>query len=189
MIPLTILTIDDDDDRAFMTRLYMKYSGLMYSVAYFYLENHHDAQDVVNDVVVRLIDKIPLLREKNSCVLRSYIVSAIRRTSINALRRRNRKLIMTRFFDDEAMEDIPDEHIAVEADAIAHATHDEIAAVLDKLPKKESNLLRWKYFEEYSDKEIAELIGISKDSVRAYLTKARRHMYALLERQGFHHEE
>ena len=188
MIPLAILMIEDDDDQVFMTKLYMTYSGLMYSVAYFYLENHHDAQDVVNDVVVRLIDKIPVLREKNSCVLRSYIVSAIRRTSINALRRRSRKLIMTRFFDDETMEDIPDEHTAVEADAIAHVTHAEIAAVLDKLPNKESNLLRWKYFEEYSDKEIAEFLGISKDSVRAYLTKARRHMYALLERQGFEHE-
>ena len=182
MIPLAILTIEDDDDRAFMAQLYHRHSGLMYSVAYDYLKDHGDAQDVVNDVIVKLIDKIPLLREKESCVLRSYIVSAVKRTSINVLRKRSRKGL----FDDDALEVLPDERAAVEADAIARASQAEIASVLARLPERERDLLRWKYFEDYPDEDIAKLLGVSKNSVRAYLTKARRHMRALLERQGIH---
>ena len=187
MIPFVILAIEDSDDRIFMTQLYKRYSGLMYSVAYSYMSDHQDAEDVVNDAVVRLIDKIPMLRKKDSCIIRSYVVSTMRRTSLNALKRRNRKLIVMKFFDDEAMENIPDEHSTVEADVITKVTHAEIVAILDKLPEREKNLLKWKYFDEYSDEEIAELLGINKDSVRAYLTKARRHMHALLERQGINY--
>ena len=182
MMPLALLTIEDDDDRAFMTQLYEKYSGLMYRVAYDCVRDYSDAQDIVNDVVVKLIDKIPLLREKESCVLRSYVVSAIRRTSLNALKKRGRKALL----DDDALADMPDDRATVEADAIARASQADIAAALDKLPERERHLLRWKYFEEYTDEEIAALLGIGKDSVRAYLTKARRHMRALLERQGIH---
>ena len=182
MMPLALLTIEDDDDRAFMTQLYQKYSGLMYRVAYDLVQDHNDAQDIVNDVIVRLIDKIPLLREKESCVLRSYVVSAIRRTSLNVLKKRGRKALL----DDEVLADVPDDHATVEADAIALASQAEIAAALGRLPERERNLLRWKYFEEYTDEEIGALLGIGKDSVRAYLTKARRHMRALLERQGIH---
>ena len=182
MMPLALMTIEDNDDRAFLTQLYQQYGGLMYRVAYDCLRDHHDAQDVVNDVIVKLIDKIPLLRGRERCVVRSYVVSAIRRTSLNALKKRGRKVLL----DEEALADMPDDHATVEADAIARASQADIAAALGRLPERERQLLRWKYFEEYADEEIAALLGIGKDSVRAYLTKARRHMRALLERQEIH---
>lgn len=183
MIPLVVLAIEDEEDRAFMTQLYLEYSGIMYRVAYSYVQDHHDAQDIVNDAIVRLIAKIPILREKDSCIIRSYVVSTVKRTSINALRKRNRKMIKTDFLDNEALENIPDDSVEVEAKVIANVTHSEIVAVLGQLPDKEKNLLRWKYFDGYSDEEIADILGIGKASVRAYLTKARRHMHELLERQ------
>ena len=53
-----------------------------------------------------------------------------------------------------------------------------------QLPDKYRDLLNYKYLLELTDAEIAELIGIKKDSVRQYLTRARRAVYALYQEDG-----
>ena len=57
-IPITILLIEDDSDRAFMEQLYLDYSKLMYAVAMSRLGNPLDAEDAVHEAILRLIDKI-----------------------------------------------------------------------------------------------------------------------------------
>ena len=170
-----------------MMNLYVEHSGLMYSIALSYLRDHYDAQDAVNDAVIRLIDKIPELREKNCFVLRSYIVSTITRTSLNAYKKRSRRQESTFFAEPEVFENVSDEAETVDAKVIENATHDEMMQVLAELPQRERDLLCLKYYEEWADDEIADVLGIGKDSVRTYMTRARRHMHALLERRGVHH--
>ena len=42
-------------------------------------------------------------------------------------------------------------------------------------------LLRMKYFDEMSDAEIAQLLGVSRDSLRSRVNRARRKLGALLQ--------
>lgn len=189
LIPYIVLALDDNTDREFMVQIYEEYSYLMYSIAISVLKDHQDAQDAVNDTIVQLIGKIPLLRHKNSYVLRSYIISTVRRTSINALVKRNKRIALTPTVDAERLEGIPDKDIAVDSEAIANATQGELMAALAALPESERDLLRWKYFEELTDDEISKIMGIRKNSVRTYLTRARRHMRRLLERQDMENAE
>jgi RNA polymerase sigma-70 factor (ECF subfamily) len=59
--PNAILLIQDDSDRAFMERLYLNYSKLMYAVAMKRLSNPQDAEDAVHEAILRLMKKISLL--------------------------------------------------------------------------------------------------------------------------------
>ena len=61
MIPYCILVIEDDDDRAFMERLYNNYHRLMYSKIIEILKDEWDTEDVMQSVLEKLIDKIPEL--------------------------------------------------------------------------------------------------------------------------------
>lgn len=181
LLPVSILIIEDEGDRAFIARLYIQHSDLMFGIALSYLRDYHDAQDAVNDAVVRLIDKIPELKEKNGCILRSYVVTTIVRTSLNALRKRSRQNQATSTLDQSITDTVADDGPPVDSLVISRITNEELLTALEKLPERERNLLRWKYFDEYQDEEIAAFLNIGKNSVRAYLTNARRQLYSLLE--------
>ena len=51
---------------------------------------------------------------------------------------------------------------------------------LDRLPPKERSAILLFYFENYSAKEIAEIVGASPDAVRQYLTRGRNHLRKML---------
>ena len=62
MIPYCILVIEDDDDREFMTLLYIRYQRLLYKEIYEILKNSWNTEDILQATLVKLIDKIPELR-------------------------------------------------------------------------------------------------------------------------------
>ncbi|MPN57023.1 hypothetical protein SDC9_204717 [bioreactor metagenome] len=51
-----------------------------------------------------------------------------------------------------------------------------------KLPQNQKDLLYFKYILEMSDDEIANVLGIAPNSIRQYLTRARRNAKAFIDR-------
>lgn len=62
MLPICILAIRDDDDRAYMTRLFVKYQRLMYRTIYDILGDKWTTEDVLQTTLLRLIDHLDTLR-------------------------------------------------------------------------------------------------------------------------------
>ena len=58
MLPICILAIRDDDDRAYMTRLFVKYQRLMYRTIYDILGDKWATEDVLQTTLLRLIDHL-----------------------------------------------------------------------------------------------------------------------------------
>jgi RNA polymerase sigma-70 factor (ECF subfamily) len=52
--------------------------------------------------------------------------------------------------------------------------YESLGRALKRLPERERTLLHLKYDMEYDDEAIGQIMGIKKDSVRQYLTRARR---------------
>lgn len=186
MIALSMIqTIADETDRAFMERLYSAYRAPMYRKALSIVRNHHDAEDAVEAAVLRLIDKIELLRGCGRVSLRSYVLSAAKNAAIDLLRRSNRAPMYT-FDDAEArMNAIPD-RIEADDELLRAADVAAMADALSRLPDRERELLRMKYYEELDDAEIGRILGLGRDSVRPCLTRARRRLRAVLKEVDSH---
>lgn len=56
-----------------------------------------------------------------------------------------------------------------------------LAHVISKLPERDKALLESKYILQLSDKEIAKELDLAPQSVRSFLTRARRKAYAILK--------
>ncbi|MGI6215831.1 MAG: RNA polymerase sigma factor [Christensenellales bacterium] len=177
--PNAILLIEDDSDRAFMERLYLNYSKLMYAVAMKRLSNPQDAEDAVHEAILRLMKKISLLKQKNSYVLRRYIVVTIDRVSIDLAIKKGRHPFTA--IEEDFIESIEDTNASVEDLVMIDIEHEELIKALRQLPQREQNILRWKYYELWPNEEIAQALGIKKNSVRKYLMNARRLLKAILE--------
>lgn len=160
MLPICILAIRDDDDRAYMTRLFVKYQRLMYRTIYDILGDKWATEDVLQTTLLRLIDHLDTLRRLEPEGLAGYIAAACRHTAYNAVRDSSR-------------------HPWLPLDALAQ--------VWPRLDENTRWLLEARYILDYSDGELARELGVKPDSVRMALTRARRKARRLMESQ--HNEQ
>ena len=69
----------------------------------------------------------------------------------------------------------------VDASLIRAATISELTESISRLNQGDQDVLTMKYFMEMSDKEIAAHLGLTVDSVRPKLARAKKRLYAILK--------
>lgn len=173
IIPVAILSIGNEDDRAFMVRLYVDYRWLMYKVALSVVREPQLAEDMVSQTLCEMIDNLEKIRAVDCCKLRGYIVSFVRNVSVDFVRKRDRQgkyFFLTGEEAEVAAEDSVDENL------IRTAEIDALKRGLARLSENDRLLLTMKYFDGLSDEEIAARLGVAKASVRTYLMRARNRL-------------
>lgn len=183
-LPVAIMMMEDGDDRSFMEKLYVQHRYLLFRTAYNVVRNPQTAEDMVSEACVSLIENIDTLRKLNICKLRAYIVTTVRNVSLDYVRKRDRQSEKYFFTSDEKSFDLP-EQAQVDDDLIRKAEVDILRKALHKIHKTERELLQMKYFDMATDVQIAEKFHIGTNSVRYYLTKARRSLRRILEEGEF----
>lgn len=177
MIAFICSTIESPDDRAFMTALYQDYERLMFSTARAYTSHLSDQQDIVQDALEKLIKKISDIRAFPRCILASYIVSTIRNTAINHLKRQSRihgkvcSLEEDAYFELEAPAPPPDDLLTLA---------ESLAELWSGLSDEDRILLEGKYILDATDEELASQLTCKVSSIRMKLTRARRRAFVRL---------
>ncbi len=179
-IPIAILSIGKEDDRAFMVRLYLDYRWLMYKVAKRVVRDPQLAEDMVSQTVCEMIDNLEKIRAVDCCKRRAYIVSFTENVSIDFVRKKIRREKYD-FLTDEDPEDASE--TPVDENLIRTAEIDALKKGLAHLSENDRRLLTMKYLDGLTDAEIAARFGIAKASVRTYLTRARRHLCQWLKEE------
>ena len=75
MLPICILTIQDEDDRAYMSRLFVQYHRLMYQCTYEVLDDKWATEDAVQTTLLRLIDGEIARGERGRIILKTNAVT------------------------------------------------------------------------------------------------------------------
>ena len=189
MIPFCILVIEDDDDREFMAALFIQYQRLLYKEIHDILKNPWNTEDVLQATLVKLIDKIPELRNKEQPQLIGYISVTARNTAYNFLRSQKKiapfsfELFkvqkLTRMQQSEPIV----EHRQMEDLLISKEEIEELVRRWPQLDAKSKYLLEGKYIRGKSDEVMAEELSIKPASVRMALTRARQCAYQLLTKE------
>lgn len=180
MLVMISAALDDPRERDFMARLYEENKKLLFSTALNYAANGHDAEEIVQDSLVSLIGKVELLQEMRRCTLAAYIVSTVRNTAINHLRKKSLEQGRNAPFDEEVQGE-SDAPLSMDELLIAAEHHAELAAAWRELSENDRFLLEGKYFLQLSDGELASVLGCKAESVRMKLTRARRNVVKILE--------
>jgi RNA polymerase sigma-70 factor, ECF subfamily len=153
------------------------YSALLYRVAHSILRSRTEAEDVVQDVFLRLVEQ-----RFNLSAIRDMRVWLVRIAWNLALDRRRRirpsqmnevfaqSLVARTTPTDQALDEARRMHAALRA--------------LEKLPKAEHHVLLLAAIEELSTKEIATVMEKSESAVRALLFRARSRLRERLGKGG-----
>ncbi len=142
------------------------YSALLFRVAYSVLRSRSDAEDVVQDAFVRVLEhqrKLPEVREMRVWLIRIALNLALDR------RRKIRPDQMDEVFAQSLVAaSTPADQALHEAQQMSNALRE-----IEKLPDAERNVLLLSAIEELGTAEIALVLKKSESAVRALLFRAR----------------
>lgn len=183
MIPMVIMAIESDDDRAYMTDLYQLHRALMLKIAWKYTKGPSEVDDIVSESCLALIQNIDTLKGLSGSALRSYIVTATKNKAIDFARKKQREQSKILHMGEDALEQIAepvsfDRKISVQQDI------DMVKQAILALPERERETLHLKFFQHKNDDQIAEILGIAENSVRRYIMRGRNHLKAVLYEGG-----
>lgn len=139
------------------------YSDMIFRIAYQYLFNKYDAEDIVQEVFVKLLTKRVIFKYEE------HIKSWLIRVTINQCLDYKKSLTKKSTVPIENME-IPFEQ-----------KEGEILEELQLLKEDERNVLYLYYYEGYKIKEIAKILKQKQNTINSKLTRARKKLKEIME--------
>lgn len=139
-----------------INELVNKYSSLIFRISYCILCNSEDAEDAVQETFLKYITKAPEFNSEEH--RKAWLIRVSANISKNMLMFRLRRETVN-------IDDI--ENIGISENDF------EIFELIMSLPAKHKTVMTLYYVEGYKSKEIAEIIGISEETVRKRLQKGR----------------
>lgn len=173
MLTFLLTALETDDDRAYLTRIYLAHERTMYAAALRILSSPAAAEDAVQDSFIKVIRHWSRCREIPENKIGAWLVMIVRNTAIDLLRRSKKTAEL------DAPDTLPDEADDIAAwDASA-----DLAALLGRLPLIYRTTLSLKFLEGWTDQEIAQLLGITERTVRSRIFQARKRLKHMMEEQ------
>ena len=164
-------------DKAAKHALYARYSVRLYRFVIRLIRDPALAEDLVSEVFLDVWRNARTFRAQSQ--VSTWLYAIARHKALTALRRRRDEPL-----DDEFAGQIED-HAATPEDALAGKTRSElILACLSRLSPLHREVIDLVYYHERPIHEVAQIVGISPNTVKTRLHYARAHIERLLMQSG-----
>ena len=148
-----------------------------------YVNNIYVAEEIMEETFFKLAVKKPKFNER--CSFKTWIYTIGRNVAIDYIRHNSRVSVfsiedMENYLKDET--NIENQYIKNERKIILHKAMSDL--------KPEYYQVLWLcFFEEFSNEEIAQIMGKSKRQIENLLYRAKQSLKSLLDKEGFQYEE
>jgi len=160
-----------------LTTLVRDHSGLLYRVAFSVLRNPAEAEDVVQDIFLRVLQR---QRELSGIIdIRPWLVRIALNLALDRRRRIRPDQMDDLFAAGLVATGIPADERLAEASRVRR-----VLDAVEGLPKKEREALLLSAMDDLSTAEIAVVLGSSESSVRSLLFRARTRLRNRLAERG-----
>jgi RNA polymerase sigma-70 factor (ECF subfamily) len=139
------------------------YSNMIFRIAYSNLKNYHDAEDVMQEVAVALVLGDPPIDDEKH--LKNWIVTVTLNKCRDVFRRPWR-----------GREEPIDDYLSLQAPETRRVMEE-----LWQLPKNYRNIILLYYYEGYTIREIAAILGKNENTVGSGLRRARKKLKNIIE--------
>lgn len=156
-----------------------QHSALLFRVAFSVLRHASDAEDVVQETFLRV-----LKNQRKLAVIENPRIWLVR-IAWNLALDRKRRLRATPLLEEaeEILNNRPSRDSSAEITMGAAQSCARILRMIDKLPRKEQEVLRLSALEELGTPEIAAILKTTESSVRSCLFRARQWLRERMERE------
>jgi RNA polymerase sigma-70 factor (ECF subfamily) len=173
---LALSFIEDAPSAVDLPALVDTYSTLLFRIANSVLRSRTEAEDVVQDVFIRVLEhrlSLPMVRD-----MRVWLIRIAWNLALDRKRRKRPAQLDEAFADSLASSIMPADTAMEEAQRFRSVLRE-----IERLPKAERHVLLLSAIEELGTSEIAAVLRRSDSAVRALLSRARARLRERLEDQ------
>ncbi|WP_455527133.1 RNA polymerase sigma factor [Huintestinicola sp.] len=169
MLPF-LEVIDDIDTRNYFNLLYKEYHQIMFVCAMKILKNQHDAEDALQQVLLRLWKYMDNVQKVSPTKMRSYLLITTKNHCLTLLKKGNSNTIVS-------IDEFPELEPMIENDpeiiTIKNYDNRVLLDALNMLHPRYRQIILDKTVLHLNDEQTAEHIGIKTTYVRECLSRAR----------------
>ncbi len=167
-------------------QLILGYEKMVYSIAYRMLPNSEDAKDISQEVLIKIYKN--LHEFSNIKYFKAWIAKITTNTCIDELRKRRRKEIISldekkdssegeKIIQIRSTETTPEESVVENEERV------DLIAAIHKLPDDYKTLIILRDIQGLSYNEIADVTNSNLGTVKSRLSRARRRLKLLYEKE------
>lgn len=168
MNELQIIAGCKEQKREAQKMLYEKFSRTMYSICLRYCSDTDSAQDLLQDGFMKVFSNINSFENKGS--FEGWLKRVFINLALENLRKK--KNLIQSSEDIQNLPDVVDD--STEDDQMYRISEAELLKMIQELPRGYSAVFNLYAIEDYSHKEIAEMLGISEGTSRSQYVRARQ---------------
>lgn len=148
------------DSSAFST-LVLRYKSKLYTSIYLLLKDKYLAEDMFQDVFIRVIDKLKNGLYKEEGKFLPWILRIAHNMCLDHFRKVKRSPVMKTSDDSDVFEQIDFSEPGSDSSLMAAETNHQVREMLDMLPDEQREIIIMRHYADLTFKEIAALKNIS----------------------------
>ena len=177
---LFLTMLDSDEDRSKFVQLYHKYRYLLWYLARERLQDDHLAEDAVQETFLALTHHIDKVGCVESTATRNFLATIVKNKATDLWRKRRgimeEEEASSKQEAEVSGEDVLDQYLVKES-------YERILQAIQKLDEIYRVVFEFKYLHELSDREIADLLGVTPKVVNVRIFRARKKLQNLLREE------
>lgn len=177
-----LLLLETDREKEFFTSIYTAHREEMFFIAYSILHNRADAEDIVHESFLSLIDHVDKIIDKEPYQAWHYMKTTVKHKSFNLYHRKKSleevELDENWMQEENATDKGPD--LLMEDSELQEA----MSGLLKQLKTPYQEVLALQYYHEMTPNEIAKEMGKTPDNIRHISMRAKRKLQSILEENG-----
>ena len=175
---LFLALIDDEEDKEKFVRLYEKYRYFLWYLANERLHDAGLAEDAVQETFFALIRHMEKIGDVDSSATRNFLATIVKRKAVDILRKHR----------EEPVEEIPEENGGEKSDVlddcICRESYEALLQAISKLDEIYRVVFELRYLHELSEKETADILGVTPKTVNVRIFRARNKLQKILAETG-----
>ncbi|HEU5139218.1 MAG TPA: sigma-70 family RNA polymerase sigma factor [Bacillales bacterium] len=153
-----------------------QYGKAMMNFAYTYLKDWSAAEDVVQDALIKIYDRLETFEERSA--VKTWLYSITANQCKDYLRKSYVRKVLPTGLREHRMrsrEGLPEEQLAQKDST------EQLAGQIFSLPVKYREMIVLYYYEDLSTNEISDLLNVNVSTVKSRLQRAREKLKSVLK--------
>lgn len=186
MFFIYLTMIDAPKDISKFTEIYIKHRTMMYRIALSVLKNPQDAEDAVQEAFLKLAKNISKIDEVSAKKTEAFLVILVRNTAIDLYRAKHHEQDKVELNEENDMDIIEStEATDILSGIISVEGYRRLVGLMEKMSDTYKDTLKLRFIFEWTNGEIAELLGISKNAVEFRVSHGRAMLIKKLREEGY----
>lgn len=162
-------------------KIYVDYSSLVYNVALNYVQNIQDAEEITQDVFLKVYHKKESF--KNNSSIKTWVYRITINTSIDYLRKRNRRPILRLLINESNVPKDKNEwkHPGVLLEE--KEAYRSLFSSLNQLPIAQKSSIILLKIEGLSQKEAAKVLEIKEKALESLFQRAKKSLLTIIKKE------